>query len=898
MLFRSSGNPCLELFNPQGARIAGRVCQFSAFSTNRIDATLVATGTFSILVSEDGNDQTIDYSLTLERLAPPSPTASPISFGQILQDEINIGVDVDPFIFSGIQGHVITIIISRTGGTGNPCLELFDPAGTRTAGRVCQFSAFSTNRIDATLAATGTFSILVSEDGNNQTVEYSISLTCIAQCVPPPSDLSQCHSPRSLNVSALTGASPIERFISVGDTRITNCALNVSAPFTTSVKLLNGADWLSVSPMSGTFFPGSVSTVTATVNPAALGGPGTYQAVIEISVPSLETTLKIPATLTVSSPRPQISLSWNSFAFQTVENTPAPPPQSFRIFNGVPGTVDWSISLAEDSGSFPAWLNISPLSGTAGNSAGQGSTVTVSVDPAGLTAGSTNIAYTALAKVTAANASNSPQLVSVTFHVVRITAAPVALLTSYGFVFRHVQGSPAPEDQNFTLSNTGGGFVTAALSATTQTGGNWLSLSKTSSTANTDTSTGPDVIGVRVNPAGMVPGFYRGTVRAVFTAQRTNNGATVSLPDQEVDVVLIVEPSVAPAVAPLRTDVHAADCAPTRMELVGATVGNGLNVPVSFPQVLLTQVLDDCGQGVTGATAVAVADGQTVALSEVGGGLYSGNWTPQQANASATVAFSIFHPTFASVQQSYTVSAVTASGGTVLPTLFPQGVVEGAGFSQGRPLVPGGIISLFGARLAPDIAVASVIPLERNLAGTSVRIGNVDAPLYFVSPDQINAQLPFEAIPGETVSIVLNVNGGLTTPQLYQISPAQPGVFKTATAAAVLDERFDLVTVQNPARIGKVIQIFANGLGFTDPPVDTGAGSPAFSDVEIPVTVTIGGVDAPVQYQGLAPGYVGLYQVNAIVPQGVTPGDAVSLVITQDGIPSNPDFPATLPVAE
>jgi len=232
----------------------------------------------------------------------------------------------------------------------------------------------------------------------------------------------------------------------------------------------------------------------------------------------------------------------------------------------------------------------------------------------------------------------------------------------------------------------------------------------------------------------------------------------------------------------------------------------------------------------------------------------------------------------------------------VLPALFNQGVVEGAGFSQGRPLVPGGIISLFGSGLAPDIAGASVIPLERKLLGTSVRIGNQDAPLYFVSAGQINAQLPFEAVPGGSIVIVVNVNGRLTTPQLYQISPAQPGIFIGPNGAAVLDEVFQPITTQNPARIGRVIQVFANGLGFTVPPVGSGEAGFA-STVQIPITVTIGGIPAAVEYQGLAPGYVGLYQVNAVVPQGVTPGAAVPLVITQDGIPSNPDFPATLPVA-
>jgi uncharacterized protein (TIGR03437 family) len=367
---------------------------------------------------------------------------------------------------------------------------------------------------------------------------------------------------------------------------------------------------------------------------------------------------------------------------------------------------------------------------------------------------------------------------------------------------------------------------------------------------------------------------------------------------QELDVLLIV--SAPAAISPQRTTGAANGCAPTRMELIGATIGNGLNAPVSFPQVLLVQVIDDCGQAVTGGTAIAVAEGLSIALAEVGGGLYTGNWTPQTQAATTPISFTVFHPSFATVQQSFTVSVVAPSGNTLLPAVFAGGVVEGAGFSQGRPLVPGGIISIFGQQMAPPNSqfAAQTIPLERSLGQTSVRIGNVLAPLYFVSPGQINAQVPFEVAPGDTVSVVVNAAGRLSTPQLYQISPAQPGIFKAAVDAAILDSESNLVTAQNPARIGEVIQIYSSGLGATEPSVASGAGSPSFSDTEIQVTATIGGVPATVLYDGLAPGFVGLYQVNVVVPPGVTPGPVVPVVISQGGIPSNPDLPITIPVAQ
>ena len=883
-----SGTVCLELANPFGQVEVGPNCTTQSTRANWI---ISATGTYHVDVYEFYGQQQVQYTLTLERLLPASPAAAGMTFGQARGSEINPVGDLDFYSFSGTAGQTVTVSVYRTSATGTPCLESTTPAGTAAAPRVCSGPVASSS---FALSSSGTYSLLVYSESHNALMAYTIQVQCTSGCpAQPPLDLTRCVTPPSLQASVLTGTAAFQRFFSVGNAELLNCSLPSVAAFSTSASVLNGAGWLTVSPASGTFTPGAANTITATVNPAAISGTGTFQAVIQIVIPSLNATIKVPVTLTAHSGS-QLGLSWNSFVFQTVELTAAPPAQTLRIYDTVPGTLDWTISPAPPATSFPSWLSISPLSGTAGSAAGQGSRVAIGVNPAGLTAGSTNTVYTALAKVTSPAASNSPQYISITFHVVRITAAPVPLLSGYGLVFNYTQGGPLPASQSCMFSNTGGGSITASLDPKTVSGINWLSVSISSATAST--ASGPQTWQVSVNPSGLAPGQYRGKITHKFTAT-DSLGASFARPDQDVDVLLNV--SAPDTVASMRSEERAAACAPTKMDLVGATVGNGVNVPVSFPLVLLTQVIDDCGQAVTGATALAVADGQNVPLAEVGGGLYSGNWTPQKTNAAATIVFTIFHPTLATVQQNFKVAAVAASGGTALPVLFNQGVVETAGLSQGRPLVPGGIISLFGLNMAPPgtLAFASAIPLEQSLAQTSVRIGNVNAPLYFVSPQQINAQLPFEAVPGETVTVVLNAGGGLAAPQQYQIAPAQPGIFSAAGNAAVLDEQSRLITSQNPARIGQTIQIIAGGLGITNPAVASGAGSPFGSSTQIPVAVTIEGVPATVLSQELVPGLVGLYQVKAIVPAGVTPGNAVPLVITQNGIPSNPDLPVTLPVA-
>ena len=174
----------------------------------------------------------------------------------------------------------------------------------------------------------------------------------------------------------------------------------------------------------------------------------------------------------------------------------------------------------------------------------------------------------------------------------------------------------------------------------------------------------------------------------------------------------------------------------------------------------------------------------------------------------------------------------------------------------------------------------------------SVRVANQDIPLYAVHEGQVNAQIPFDITSGSTISVAVNSNGLLTSPQNYLVGPALPGIF------AVLDGQSHAVTPDNPARIGDTLQIYSNGLGTTNPPVATGDKAPAFTTVTNPVKVTIGGVEMPVVYQGLVPGLVGLYQVNVVLSTSAPNGDDVPVVLIQNGIASNPNLPVTIPVRE
>ena len=164
--------PCVELFDPAGAPVGSHCLAQGA----RFGATLAQTGVYSILVSEFANDNPMDYTLVVERVAPPSFPATYICPGCELQDGIDPPGDVDLFFFFGTAGDVVSALGSKLSGvTTVPCIELFDPAGGVVGAHCLSQGA----RIDATLAHTGVHSILVSEFANDNTMDYTLSYQCI-----------------------------------------------------------------------------------------------------------------------------------------------------------------------------------------------------------------------------------------------------------------------------------------------------------------------------------------------------------------------------------------------------------------------------------------------------------------------------------------------------------------------------------------------------------------------------------------------------------------------------------------------------------------------------------------------------------------------------------------------
>jgi uncharacterized protein (TIGR03437 family) len=225
------------------------------------------------------------------------------------------------------------------------------------------------------------------------------------------------------------------------------------------------------------------------------------------------------------------------------------------------------------------------------------------------------------------------------------------------------------------------------------------------------------------------------------------------------------------------------------------------------------------------------------------------------------------------------------------PAVVPNGIVSAASFVSG-PVSPGELLSIFGSDLGPMPPRALELDpsggLATQLGPTRVLFDGQPAPLIFASAGQINVVAPTSIAGHASTSVEVEVAGVRSPPVTLSVEARRPGIFIVAGAqAAVLNQNGSVNGAANRAARGTVIQIFATGGGETAPPLVAGGIAPPAGPLHLltaNVQVRIGGVSAPVQFAGASPGSVfGLVQINASVPQTVTPGPAVALTVSIGG---------------
>jgi uncharacterized protein (TIGR03437 family) len=221
-------------------------------------------------------------------------------------------------------------------------------------------------------------------------------------------------------------------------------------------------------------------------------------------------------------------------------------------------------------------------------------------------------------------------------------------------------------------------------------------------------------------------------------------------------------------------------------------------------------------------------------------------------------------------------------------TAQPRVTAVGNGADFSAVIAPGSLASVFGTGLAAAAASAPVVPFPATLNGVSVSVGGRAARLSYISPTQINFQVPSNVSLGAATVTVTN-GTAVSNAIAVTVNATAPGIFQYgANRGVVQNQDYSLNGATNAATSGSTIIVYLTGIGATNPPVADGAVAPG-GPLAIPATAataTIGGAVAPVQFIGLTPGNVGLAQANLQVPNIAT-GDQ-PVVITLNGVASRP----------
>lgn len=872
---------------PAGAAMA--FAQSGTGQTVQLTFTVTATYSYSVAPSNPGipNGTIINYTGTSAPFGPCDLVAI---------------VGVKSFQLTTSSGSLTLNVSSDTidssvGGTLTETVQLAVAGGTGIF-----TSATGNVTIDA--VSVGNYDINTETTTNNDTFTGSGTLVLAggAGVTISPSSL-QLQGPQGSAVSATVAL---------------NNQGGTSVSYAGSVA--SDTSWLSVISAPGTLVPGGAGTIQVSANPAGLA-LGVYQGQLEVAIGNGSTT--VPVTFVVGTQGAQLQLSQTGLTFQATALGPSPATQSFGVFNRGIGTLSGLTVTTSVTGSEPNWLTATVASGFA---SATNAAVTVSVNPGTLKPGT----YYGQITLNMPSAFNTPQTVSV--QMVVATAVPTFQPAGVDMAvpFDSNLGpegeltGPLPSPINVVVTNP----TPAALSFTVTL---WPGLGYGPSSEpyqpyfNFPVQSGTIPAGGTVSlPLSVNSGCFS-DVDCLYYVQTIWNWEVwdISFPAINYSyllwtVLLVTGSSSAPqipswgapppgatvpAFVPARksTGVHplastASTCTPSVLEgLITSEPPSGFQATVGQPVPLTVTSFDNCGNNLdSGQVWASFSDNDTpVPLIPLGGGQWSATWVPSQASSSTTMTVQGVSPSGLYGSGAIPVS-VAAS--TTTPIVTPGSVVNAA--SNAPVIAPGAFIAIYGENFPSTTTIESTPTYPTSLASTQVFLGGEALPLYFVAGNQIDALVPFDATINSTQSLVVQTGNALSAPVQVAVGEASPGVFTQNQSGsgpgAILSYPAGgtpaLNTPSNPASAGYVLEIYCTGLGPVSPAV--AAGTPAspttLSYTTNTVTATVGGQNAQVLFAGLAPGYVGLYQVDLLVPSGLASSNSTPLVLNVAGASSAP----------
>jgi uncharacterized protein (TIGR03437 family) len=570
------------------------------------------------------------------------------------------------------------------------------------------------------------------------------------------------------------------------------------------------------------------------------GGAGTFAFTLAITDACGRTghaSLSITVSSSAGATGP-ISASPTSAQFTVQQfDTTSPPDQSIALT--ISTAVSYVMSLAPGTGG--NWLS------AAGGVPGAASAITLHVaNYATLDPGT----YSA-AVVINLSGGGPPLVVPVT-----LTVKPSVII------------SASPANVTLTVAATAAGGTTTtqtiavqaaqpvaySLTATVQSGGGWLSLSKASGTAG-------DTFDIIANGASLAPGTYTGTVTIAPT--------TMPGPPQNIAVTLVVTTSdeVMPWPGTIAVVYRDGDPQPAAQSISLSTVSGGpegISVSSDAPWVTVTP----------NATSAPATFSITV--------------DPMGLDPGAHYA-------------SIVVSSLAAASGRMsipvtlfLPTPKPviQSVQNAASFASGS-VAPGEAVVIYGSNLGPPFLVSGTVAngvQSTGLGGVQITFNKTAAPILYVSDNVVAAMVPFSVAAAAAVTLQVSLLGQQSDPFSLTAAATAPGIFTSGNGQAIaVNPDGSLNGPGHGASAGDTVGIYITGGGVTSPSSKDGqfaAGTtPALAQ---PVSAQVNGVPSTVVSSGSAPGLVaGVSLIQVQIPAGV-PAGAASVAITVGGVSTQP----------
>jgi uncharacterized protein (TIGR03437 family) len=595
----------------------------------------------------------------------------------------------------------------------------------------------------------------------------------------------------------------------------------------------NCSGFLSATPANGITY-GNQNQVVVSVTTTGLTTSQVCNGSLSLAVPgSSSAPLVIPVTMNVST-TPLLNVGQSAITVTALAGT-GPTQQQVPITSTDSGSLPFT-AVAATNPTGLTWLAVTPNNGNTPNN------LQVTINPTNLGAGTYTGTITA-----SSTAPNVPaQTIYVTLNVVSSNAS---FTPTTGASFNQTLGGPAPSGQVVQIVGVPTGATIGAI-ATTLNGSGWL----------TATAAGNTVM-VNANGAQLPQGSYAGVVTVIVPGAGNSPLYVPVTLTVGAAPTLSVSTNTVNLSAQLGTSISG-----TQTVNVSSTGGN---VPFNASFV--------AGTGGAFAT-VTPASGNTpgtltIALNQA---VIS---TLEAGNYKGTVMVS--SPNIANSSQSITVNlALTAA-----TTPGVTNIENAANLQPTTMVAPGEIVSIFGNNLGPatpvGLTLTSAGTVPTSLGGVTVMFNNVAAPLLYASATQINAIVPYEMGSFTTATVTVDFGGSTSANLQVQIAATEPAIFSLSQGGsgqgAILNQDNSVNGATNPATPGSVVQIYGTGEGQVVPAGTTGCVTPTTPPFAMPVakpiSLTIGGLPATVQYAGEAPGLVcGAIQINAVVPDTLSAG--------------------------